>query len=77
MRKRDADYTLAGIVELDDAFFGILSEGGTWSSTEKTKVLVGTRTSSLCKNGSCTEYQRENPDRFCRETYLTRLYHKQ
>lgn len=28
MRKRDAEYTLAGIVELDDAFFGAPSEGG-------------------------------------------------
>jgi hypothetical protein len=42
MRKRDADYTLAGIVELDDAFFGAPSEGGKHGGgTNKTKVLIG------------------------------------
>src|SRR5699024_10407257 len=42
MRKRDAEYTLAGIVELDDAFFGAPSEGGKRGrGTDKTKVLVG------------------------------------
>lgn len=49
MRKRDATYTLAGIVELDDAFFGAPSEGGKRGrGTDKTKVLVGL---SLNKQG--------------------------
>ena len=49
MRKRDAEYTLAGIVELDDAFFGAPTEGGKRGrGTEKTKVLVGL---SLNKQG--------------------------
>jgi hypothetical protein len=49
MRKRDANYTLAGIVELDDAFFGAPSEGGKRGrGTDKTKVLVGL---SLNKKG--------------------------
>ncbi|MFC0274741.1 IS1595 family transposase [Metabacillus herbersteinensis] len=42
MRKRDAEYSLAGIVELDDAFFGAPSEGGKRGrGTDKTKVLIG------------------------------------
>ncbi len=42
MKKRDAEYTLAGIVELDDAFFGAPTEGGKRGrGTEKAKVLVG------------------------------------
>jgi hypothetical protein len=42
MRKRDANYTIAGIVELDEAFFGAPSEGGKRGrGTDKTKVLVG------------------------------------
>jgi hypothetical protein len=42
MRKRDTEYTLAGIVELDDAFFGAPSESGKRGrGTDKTKVLVG------------------------------------
>jgi transposase-like protein len=49
MRKRDENYTLAGIVELDDAFFGAPSEGGKRGrGTDKTKVLVGL---SLNKQG--------------------------
>lgn len=41
MRLRDAHYKLAGIVELDDAFFGALKEGGKRGrGTEKTKMLV-------------------------------------
>jgi transposase-like protein len=49
MKKRDAKYTLAGIVELDDAFFGALSEGGKRGrGTDKAKVLVGL---SLNKQG--------------------------
>ncbi|MBT9167768.1 MAG: hypothetical protein DDT19_01109 [Syntrophomonadaceae bacterium] len=49
MRKRDAEYSLAGIVELDDAFFGAPSEGGKRGrGTEKNKVLVGL---SLNKKG--------------------------
>src|SRR5207253_5226927 len=44
MRKRDAEYSLAGIVELDDAFFGAPSEGGKRGrGTDKTRVLVGLR----------------------------------
>ncbi|MGM0879371.1 MAG: IS1595 family transposase, partial [Bacillota bacterium] len=50
MRKRDAEYTLAGIVELDDAFFGAPSEGGKRGrGTDKTNVLVGL---SLNKKGN-------------------------
>src|SRR5699024_1591471 len=42
MGERDSEYTLAGIVELDDAFFGAPTEGGKRGrGTEKTKVLVG------------------------------------
>ena len=42
MGERDAKYTLAGIVELDDAFFGAPSEGGKRGrGTDKAKVLVG------------------------------------
>lgn len=42
MGERDAAYMLAGIVELDDAFFGAPSEGGKRGrGTDKTKVLVG------------------------------------
>lgn len=49
MGDRDASYTLAGIVELDDAFFGAPTEGGKRGrGTEKIKVLVGL---SLNKQG--------------------------
>lgn len=42
MGKRDAKYTLAGIVELDDAFFGAPKEGAKRGrGTDKIKVLVG------------------------------------
>jgi transposase-like protein len=42
MGERDALYTLAGIVELDDAFFGAPKERGKRGrGTDKTKVLVG------------------------------------
>jgi transposase-like protein len=42
MGERDAQYALAGIVELDDAFFGAPTEGGKRGrGTEKTVVLVG------------------------------------
>ena len=42
MGERDAQYTLAGIVELDDAFFGGPIEGGKRGrGTEKTTVLIG------------------------------------
>ncbi len=42
MGERDAQYTLAGIVELDDAFFGAPTEGGKRGrGTEKATVLVG------------------------------------
>ncbi|GHT80723.1 hypothetical protein FACS1894130_12270 [Spirochaetia bacterium] len=38
----DADYQLAGMVELDDAYFGGPTEGGKRGrGTEKTQVLVG------------------------------------
>ncbi|MGJ9381634.1 IS1595 family transposase [Salipaludibacillus sp. CF4.18] len=49
IRKQDSEYTLAGIVELDDAFFGASTEGGKRRrGTEKTKVIVGL---SLNKKG--------------------------
>lgn len=49
MKKRDASYRLAGLVELDDAYFGAPSEGGKRGrGTDKTKVLVGL---SLNKKG--------------------------
>jgi len=42
MGKRDSQYFLAGIVELDDAFFGAPTEGEKRGrGTEKTKVLAG------------------------------------
>ncbi len=41
IRKRDTAYQLAGIVELDDAFFGASSEGGKRGRGTETKVLVG------------------------------------
>ncbi len=42
MGQRDAQYQLAGIVELDDAYFGAPTEGGKRGrGTEQTKVLVG------------------------------------
>jgi|SRR5690554_67087 len=42
MGQRDDSYKLAGIVELDDVFFGAPTEGGKRGrGTEKTKVLVG------------------------------------
>lgn len=41
MGERDAAYTLAGIVELDDAFFGAQTEGGKRGRcTEQTTVFV-------------------------------------
>ena len=42
MAERDANYQLAGLVELDDAFFGAPTEGGKRGrGTEQTAVLVG------------------------------------
>lgn len=42
MRDRDAGYKLAGIVELDEAYFGAPTEGGKRGrGTDKTLVLVG------------------------------------
>lgn len=42
MKKRDEQYTLGNIIELDDAFFGAPTEGGKRGrGTDKTKVLVG------------------------------------
>lgn len=42
MADRDSTYSLAGIVELDDAFFGAPTEGGKRGrGTEQTKVLIG------------------------------------
>ena len=41
MSNKDSQYTLAGIVELDDAFFGAPTEGGKRGrGTDKTKVIV-------------------------------------
>jgi transposase-like protein len=49
MGERDSMYTLAGIVELDDAFFGAPTEGGKRGrGTEQTPVLVAL---SLDKKG--------------------------
>ena len=42
MKHRDAEYKLAGIVELDDSYFGGPTEGGKRGrGTEKSKVVVG------------------------------------
>ncbi|RNA66703.1 IS1595 family transposase [Alteribacter keqinensis] len=42
MKMRDANYKLAGIVEMDDALFGAPREGGKRGrGTKKTKVLIG------------------------------------
>ena len=42
MHDRDTDYTLAGIVEMDDTLIGSPTEGGKRGrGTEKTKVLAG------------------------------------
>lgn len=50
MGDRDANYQLAGLVELDDAFFGAPTEGGKRGrGTEQTPVLVGV---SLNKQGA-------------------------
>ncbi len=50
MGDRDASYTLSGLVELDDAFFGAPTEGGKRGrGTDQTKVLVGL---SLNKQGA-------------------------
>jgi len=50
MGDRDAKYLLAGIVELDDSFFGAPTEGGKRGrGTEKVKVVVGV---SLSKKGN-------------------------
>lgn len=49
MRDRDTHYTLAGIVELDDSYFGAPTEGGKRGrGTEKIPVVVGV---SLTRNG--------------------------
>jgi transposase-like protein len=49
MSQRDANYRLAGIVELDDSFFGAPTEGGKRGrGTDKTPVIVGV---SLDKQG--------------------------
>jgi transposase-like protein len=50
MGDRDAHYQLAGLVELDDAFFGAPTEGGKRGrGTDQTPVLVGV---SLNKQGA-------------------------
>jgi transposase-like protein len=50
MSDRDAHYQLAGLVELDDAFFGAPTEGGKRGrGTDQTPVLVGV---SLNKQGA-------------------------
>lgn len=51
--ERDASYTLAGIVELDEGFFGAPTKGGKGGrGTEQTPVLVAL---SLDKNG-CSKF---------------------
>lgn len=53
MGERDASYTLAGIVEVDDTFFGAPTEGGKRRrGTKQTPVIV---TLSLDKKG-CPKY---------------------
>lgn len=50
MGERDSQYLLAGLVELDDAFFGAPTEGGKRGrGTDQTPVLVGV---SLNKQGA-------------------------
>lgn len=42
MKRRDSEYMLSGIVEMDDAYFGTPSVGGKRGrGTDKTKVVVG------------------------------------
>jgi transposase-like protein len=42
MKDRDSNYLLAGVVELDDAYFGAPQEGGKRGrGTDKSKVMVG------------------------------------
>ncbi|HBF38173.1 MAG TPA: IS1595 family transposase, partial [Firmicutes bacterium] len=42
MASREERYQLAGLVELDESFFGATKEGGSRGrGTAKTKVLVG------------------------------------
>ena len=42
MADRESKYTLAGVVEMDDAFFGAKTEGGKRGrGTEKAKVIAG------------------------------------
>ena len=48
MGERDTNYTLAGIVELDDAYFGSPTKGGKRGrGTEQTQVLVGLSLNSI------------------------------
>jgi transposase-like protein len=48
MGERDSKYTLAGLIELDDAFFGAPTEGGKRGrGTEQTKVLAALSLNNL------------------------------
>jgi transposase-like protein len=48
MGERDAKYTLAGLIELDEAFFGAPTEGGKRGrGTEQTKVLAALSLNNL------------------------------
>lgn len=62
MGERDAGYALAGIVEVDDAYFGAPTQGGKRGrGTEKTSVLVGVSLSEL-KKGPLYAKMRLVPD---------------
>ena len=42
MAERDFNYTLTGIVELDDSYFGAPTKGGKRGrGTDKAKVIIG------------------------------------
>jgi hypothetical protein len=56
MGERDTGYTLAGIVELDDAFFGAPTEGGKRGhGTDQAKVLVGLSLNEKGQHGAPIE----------------------
>jgi hypothetical protein len=83
MGDRDAHYQLAGLVELDDAFFGAPTEGGKRGrGTEQTPVLAAV---SLDRKGS-PQYMKMKviPNvkgktlvDFCPAPYRARRHHQQ
>jgi hypothetical protein len=79
---RDAHYQLAGLVELDDVFFGAPTEGGKRGrGMEQTPVLA---TVSLDRKRA-PQYvkmkvipnQRQDAGRYCTAPYRARCYHQQ